>query len=436
MRVVATAKTLKPATKKQVMWVYKNCLEHFAFRTKSGRTTCLDCGHTFEVKSEERRVNNSSAYCQCPKCKAKLKIENTQRRKETSSSYFTIADTKDGLQVLRVFLLNAYYEKGKEATLWHTEIAQYWMNEDGKTEVIARKRTYGYYQDSFLYGSPMEIRRDSDVYQYIATCPIYPDVKVIPQLERNGFEGDFYGIAPLPLFKALLTDSRIETLTKEKRIEELRYFMEHRGLLKLCWQSYLIARRNHYNISDFQMWCDLVSLLHKQDKDLHNPHYICLADLRTEHDKWLNAWNRKQARQREEEQRQWQAREREREYEKLMQMDEQKEEYIKAKKSFLNIVLTDGLITLHVLQNIEEFYEEGCSMSHCVYACSYFEKENSVILSARIDDKRVETVEFSLKSFSVVQCHGKHNSNTEYHDRIVNLVNSNADVFRKRMITA
>lgn len=261
-------------------------------------------------------------------------------------------------------------------------------------------------------------------------------MQVIPQLERNGFNGDFYGIAPLDLFKALLSDSRIETLIKEKRIEELQYFMEHRGLLKLCWQSYLIARRRKYAIKDLQMWCDLINLLYKQDKDLHNPHYICPTDLKAEHDKWLSAWNRKVERQREEERRQWEAREREREYQKLMQMDEKKEEYIKAKAPYLNIVLTDGLITLHVLQNVEEFYEEGIELAHCVFSSSYFERENSVILSARIEDKRIETVEFSLKNFSVVQCHGKHNSSTEYHDRIINLVNSNADVFRKRMITA
>jgi len=232
-----------------------------------------------------------------PEMQDEAKVEDTLRRKETSSSYFTIDETKGGLQVLRVFLLTAYYEKGKAAEVCHNEIAQYWMNEDGKTEIMALRRTYGFYKDSFLHGSPMEIRNDNEVYQYIATCPIYPDVNVIPQLERNGFEGDFYGIAPFDLFKALLSDSRIETLIKGKGIEELQYFMEHRGLLKLCWQSYLIARRNRYHIADLQMWCDLISLLHKQDKDLRNPHFICPTDLKAEHDKWLKAWNRKQEQQ-------------------------------------------------------------------------------------------------------------------------------------------
>jgi len=65
-QVVKLAKVLKPATKKQVKWAYRECLEHFAFRTKSGWTTCLDCGHSFIF-------NGASAHCQCPKCKTKLK---------------------------------------------------------------------------------------------------------------------------------------------------------------------------------------------------------------------------------------------------------------------------------------------------------------------------------------------------------------------------
>lgn len=45
----------------------------------------------------------------------------------------------------------------------------------------------------------------------------------------------------------------------------------------------------------------------------------------------------------------------------------------------------------------------------------------------------IETVEVDLQTLKVVQCHGKHNENTEYHDRIVDLVNSNARLIKERM---
>ena len=72
-------------------------------------------------------------------------------------------------------------------------------------------------------------------------------------------------------------------------------------------------------------------------------------------------------------------------------------------------------------------------MHHCVWSNKYFLKENSLILSATIDGVRIETIEVSLKTFKVVQSRGVCNSNTEYHDRIVALVDSNMNLIRKRM---
>lgn len=72
-------------------------------------------------------------------------------------------------------------------------------------------------------------------------------------------------------------------------------------------------------------------------------------------------------------------------------------------------------------------------MHHCVFSASYYLNEESLIFSATINGERVETVEFSLDEFRVVQSRGVCNKNTEYHDRIVSLVNSNADIIRQRM---
>ena len=114
-------------------------------------------------------------------------------------------------------------------------------------------------------------------------------------------------------------------------------------------------------------------------------------------------------------------------------MAKEKDEYIRKKAAFLNLVLTDGLIIVKVLQSVDEFYEEGKAMHHCVYTNEYYNQDNTLILSARIDGKRIETVELSLDTFKVVQSRGVCNSNTEYHDRIINLVESNAELIRQRM---
>lgn len=70
-------------------------------------------------------------------------------------------------------------------------------------------------------------------------------------------------------------------------------------------------------------------------------------------------------------------------------------------------------------------------MHHCVYANKYYDKPNSLILSARINDKRIETVEVDLKQMKVVQCYGACDKFTLYHDRIVNLVNNNMNMIKQ-----
>ena len=99
----------------------------------------------------------------------------------------------------------------------------------------------------------------------------------------------------------------------------------------------------------------------------------------------------------------WEAERLERERKRLENMAKEKNEYIRKKAAFFNLVLTDGLIIIKVLQSIDEFYEEGKAMHHCVYTNAYYNDENSLILSARIDGERIETVEVDLQTLKVVR---------------------------------
>ncbi|MDR1984746.1 MAG: PcfJ domain-containing protein, partial [Prevotellaceae bacterium] len=60
-------------------------------------------------------------------------------------------------------------------------------------------------------------------------------------------------------------------------------------------------------------------------------------------------------------------------------------------------------------------------------------KPDSLILSACINGQKIETVEFSLSKMQVVQSRGVCNKNTEYHDRIIELVKKNIRKIRQRM---
>lgn len=76
--------------------------------------------------------------------------------------------------------------------------------------------------------------------------------------------------------------------------------------------------------------------------------------------------------------------------------------------------------------------EEGEAMHHCVYACGYYKKKESLILSAKDKEgHRIETIELSLRTFTIVQSRGVCNSITPMHNEIIELVNKNINLIRQ-----
>ncbi|MEQ2602771.1 PcfJ-like protein, partial [Phocaeicola vulgatus] len=170
-QVVAANGRLLPITEKQAEWAFRHTVGHYAFRTPSGQTTCLDCGHRWNETKAKR--------CHCPNCHAKLTLKDTLCRKTDEKSYFSVITTQDGFQVQRIFRMNVCYRKGGNARTDVCEVARYWLDENGKTALTALQRTMGCYLDSFLYGSGLELRNDNYVYQRIADCYVCPGYTVI-----------------------------------------------------------------------------------------------------------------------------------------------------------------------------------------------------------------------------------------------------------------
>ena len=410
--VLEQSKHLRPITKTQSKWAFRECIDHFAYRLPKGRTTCMDCGHSWIM-------NKHRETCTCPHCRAKLQVKETYERKLHQKQYFTLLTTCGEFQVLRMFLLIVGMEKGYKAQTSIIEIGQYWWNMQGRKAVVAIQRVLGHYVDTFSYYSPMAIRNDNEAYQHIAYSSIYPKFKVTDILRRNGFKDNFYGIVPTQLIPALLTDSRVETLLKAGRTDHLRYFLGNKRTFEELWQSYKIAVRKGYDITDISLWSDYVDTLRRLGKDIHNPKYLCPTDLKGEHDRRHEELLR-QREQVEIRQKQKKAMEDEKRFKEL-------------KSKFFGICFTDGTIQVHVLESVQEHLEEGVSMHHCVFSNAYYLKEDSLILSATIEGKRIETIEVSLRTLEVVQSRGVCNKNTEYHEQIVNLVNANRGLISRRM---
>ena len=410
-KVASANERLLPPTAKQEKWAFRHCLDHYAYRTKSGQTTCMDCGHQWNETKEKT--------CRCPHCGTKLKIENTLRRKYRDKVYFATLTTQDGLQVQRVFLLTAYFRKGKSAEYHSMEVLRYWLNDNGKTEITALKRTLGYYMDTFVMNGCLELRNDNEAYRRIADCQVYPYYSAIPKLRRNGLKGSLGNNEPMKLLPALLTDSRAETMFKAGRKSELCYFLQHPMYFDLYWNTYKLVLRNNYQISDMSLWTDYIRLLERCGRDIHNAHYVCPLDLKAEHDRYQERVRIIQEREKREAQRK-----------KAM---ENEMLFRELKGKFFGLSFTDGQIVVSVLESVDEYYQEGNALHHCVGQCEYYLKPKSLVFSARIDNQRIETIELSLETFKVLQSRGLCNKTTEYHDRIIKLVQRNTRQIRKRM---
>ena len=145
--VMEQSKHLRPITKQQIKWAFRECITHFAYRLPKGRTTCMDCGHRWVM-------NKPRETCTCPHCRAKLQVQTTRARKHKEQHYFTILTTSGNYQVLRMCLLIVGMEKGYPAESSVIEIGQYWWNSQGKQTIVAIQRTMGSYIDTFAFILP------------------------------------------------------------------------------------------------------------------------------------------------------------------------------------------------------------------------------------------------------------------------------------------
>ncbi|MCZ2480031.1 PcfJ domain-containing protein [Aquirufa nivalisilvae] len=416
IRIASLSEKLKPVTEVKLKYGFDKCLENHFYRSRK-TVFCLECGHSWK---DEYLLITALTGCECPECGKKLK--QSLRINYANSNYYGILTLKDGFQVARIFWIHKWYKKGKPCFYYSSEVMQHWIDQEGKIVTMAKSvQGMSIYYDQWILHSDLEIRP-----KQFAGCPrynivpnkIHPDRKVLPIFKRNGFNGYFYDFAPHVLFKFIVTNPIAETLLKSKQISMLKYY-KHSYSFEEYWPSVKICIRNGYIIKDASMWCDYIDLLLCFKKDIRNSKYVCPSNLKEQHDKLMNKNRKVQKQKRLEEQRQ--------------EIDQAQEVYQEQKRQFFGMYFQEGAINVKVLESVQEFMEEGDELKHCLFSNGYYMKEESLILSARINEKPIETIEFSLKDLKIVQARGYDNKATEHHQAIINLVESNIHVISKML---
>lgn len=343
--------------------------------------------------------------------------------------YAVINQSYKGWQVLRYFHIDRHGKRDISYSTW--EVFQLWNKVGEKQILIARQRAFHYYVDAFLLSSPMEIRQNP---KYCASWLHFTDVGFSYMYDKSVDSTYKYCDNLIPTnerkqwYRFLSVDKFAETILKQRH-ELAEYMLTNNILDKEYMTAVRIMFRHNYvpmneGHTAYNLYFDMLQNMKYIGCDLSNPHFVCPDNLMHTHDWALHA------RQALEAKRKTKA-EHEEEIQRIKCAMDKNEKYIKARSCFFDMTISDNLITCHVLQSVDEFYEEGTAMHHCVYANKYYEKQNSLILSARIDNKRIETVEVDLQQMKVVQCYGACDKFTLYHDRIVNLVNNNMNMIKQ-----
>ena len=429
--VARLSKRLPKLTDTQQAYAFRHCFSHYAIKRADGTNICTECGHSWKSGHD---LADTICGCACPHCGMELEALRTRKSIFRENEYFSILTTCKQYQVIRFFFVKSRYKAGQAAEYSVFEVVQRWIAPNGKTTTIARLRGMSImYYDLWNECSDMEVRKCQEYPAYDIT-PIctYPRQRFIPELKRNGFKGDFHGISPVRLFKALLSDPRIETLMKGGEIEGMKYFLVNPLIADECWASYLIAKRHKYQIGNLSMWCDYLRMLKRLGQDLRNPKSICPEDFIVAHDNATRKVETLHEKERAADRRRWEAERREREQQRQLRRKKDAEDFIANKSKFFGLVITDEEIIVKVLESIDEYYNEGKAQNICVFGSEYYKKADTLILSARIGSEIIETVEVDLRILKVVQCHGKYNQDTEYHERIIDLVNKNANLIGER----
>lgn len=397
------------------------------------RAYCSHCGH---------EVHNLSLK-ECPLCHEKwgkpLRVERPSRHHE--HEYLCVMTVMEGLQVMRFWYVGFYFVPGARTNYFVAEVQRQFINEEGERKVFSlAKPGMSFYSayDTWMWSSEITIKNLHTFYggyygystpRYDLPCVMTVVKNTIPLLHRNGLRKSMHGVMyPVKLTLGLLDGEQVEKLWKQKQYALAGYAAYH-ILEDETMASIRICNRNHYYVSNVNLWIDHLVTLQNLGLDTHNAHYVCPKNLKKVHNEMVEHYNRRLQKEREAA--------RTKEYAlKLARLDKEKKAYIKRWGAMLNLVFKSRNLTIRPLQTVDEFAAEGVAMHHCVFSNEYYKKPTNMILSAKDSKgKRLATIEYDTKVHTILQCYAACNKVPKRDAEIRRLITAHKKDF-KRLLKA
>ena len=429
---IGYAEELPPPRKAVVKWAYKHCFKPVALwwkhRGKNNQEIwCQCCGHR-EPCDGWLVMSSDGAKCEVKNYKDGAIEMNT-------GSLVSTIEVFKGVQVVRTFEASrCNYNDGGKTRYGITELYQIWMLENGREIIttIGYDRSFNYMR--WHYGAGYSIGRHNgycegcyafeDTYN-VNDNFIYPRMLISPFFRRRSIDNDMVRwlirkkVNIPDAFCSMAKDARLETLFKTGYRKLFIRFARKGSDLDRYWKSINICHRHGYAIDDVILWCDHIDMLVELGMDIHNPKYICPENLRGQHGMLSKRLTKK--------------REKEKLERDIANAAAAEGEYRKMREKFFGLLFRGEHITIVPIRSVKEMAVEGRELHHCVFSMKYYEKKDSLLLSARDNSsqKPVETIELSLKTFEILQSRGNCNHDSPFHDEILSLVNNNIPAIRK-----
>lgn len=415
IRIAELSNALPAITKSQYQSAFVKCFGKYAVQSRK-TIFCLECGHDWKT-TESKEIKS----IKCEKCHTRLVITHQYKSSFQETDYYQIITTAGEFQLVRTICVKKHMKKNYVPSYFGHEVMQIFIDENGKARTMA-KNVMGMsrYYDQWIVNSELTLKHN-DRNRFYLRGVIHPHKKILPIIKRNGFQGNCYAIPPQQLLCEILSDNIAETLLKTNQ-HSLLYFHIRNSKLPSNgrhWNALKICNRNGYIIKDAKLWVDYIDLLGHFNKDLRNPKYVCPVNLKQRHDKLVTKKLRETLADTLER--------------KKAQITANQKHYLKAKKQFFGLVFIERNISINVIESVKEFLEEGIIHNHCVFTNDYYKKENSLILSAKVNGIHAETIQVNLENLEILQSRGKGNKATTHHKAIISLVKKNLHQIGSRM---
>lgn len=407
--MVALSETLPPITAKETEEARRS---HCYMHHSDASSWCDHCGHVWK---QEVKSGSKKNWYKCPHCGTKLYINKVKRKTISHDSYyFALIQTCGGYQVVRTFMCNRASRREVGIIYWDcNEVFQVWMTPGCKIYMGRCVNMSAYYFDSWKMSSPITMKKYHHRYELHGY--LSKKINLLPVAKRNGLKRIPYDVKYILLLDGVFNDPQIEILLKHKAWNLIKYHLNHRGIDKDVFASIRVALRHGYKITDTDLWVDMVSMLSRCGKDTRSPRWICPADLKSAHDLAEMMLNRKMEKE---------------EITQILKDDgEVMSRFVERCGKWLGVEIVSGDLTIKPLLSLVDFKREGDTLHHCVFRGKYYDREHTLILGARVNGVRTETIEVDTRDWRVVQCKGDHNQKSKYHDRILSTVNKNMNKF-------